>query len=155
MRRSIVIGLLTASLNGCSPIALDPGASSSAPPAGSMVPDPAYRPQVGDRSVLYGVEGGGSMEQLPLLRDITAFDVFERATKDGDSQVAPDLEAQGWLRWTPAGTRVVILGVNDRKHTGGRVAAQLRILDGPHKGQTDWTPLDYVARFIRMTDEPE
>ncbi len=58
-----------------------PGPRRHAPPTqpvGSMVPNPAYRPQVGDCSVLYGVAGKVPMEQLPLLQDITAFDIFER-----------------------------------------------------------------------------
>lgn len=120
-----------------------------------MVPNPAYRPQVGDCSVLYGVAGKVPMEQLPLLQDITAFDIFEAASHANNPRVSLDLEEQGWLRWTPAGTRVLVLKINDRHHIGGRVAAQFRVLDGPHKGRTAWAPLAYVTQFRRMTDQAE
>src|SRR5438309_1086919 len=75
MRRTIALGLLTTTLGGCLPPGLD-GAAAPTQPIGSMVPDPAYRPQVGDRSVLYGVAGDAPLEQLPLLQDITAFEML-------------------------------------------------------------------------------
>jgi hypothetical protein len=113
-----------------------------------MVADPAYRPGVGDRAVLHGVEGDGRMERLPLLKDVTAYDVFVRGRKARDADRLLELEQQGWLRWTAPGTRVSVVEIVDRNHTGTDTASRVRLVDDGPKGATYWTPSDYVTRMI-------
>ena len=153
MRRLIAVGWTAALMSGCVPMNLEPGAGSPAPPPSAMIPDPAYRPRVGDHSVLFGVESGTPLEQVPLLNDITSYDLFERASKPNANQHWGDLEEQGWLKWASPGTRVLVLALRDRNHIGARVAAEVRVLEGPHKGRTVWTPLAYITQFKQPDSE--
>jgi hypothetical protein len=110
--------------------------------------DPNYRPREGDRAIIVAREGDTVLETVPLLGDMTAFDKYERAKKAKASLEIQDLEERGWLKWTHPGTRVLIKTIRDRSHTGARVAAEVRLLDGPHKDATAWTPISYITRFV-------
>jgi hypothetical protein len=118
-----------------------------------MGPDPNYRPRPGDRAVLYAVENGSTLERLPILKDVTAYDVYVRSVKAGDNDGLFDLERQGWLLWAAPGTRVLILDVHDRTHTGAQSAFQIKLPDAEQKDQTFWTPSHYITRLIHK--EPE
>jgi hypothetical protein len=113
-----------------------------------MVPDPHYQPRVGDRAVLFAFKNGAPLDRLPLLKDVTAYDVYVRGSQTGDAERLSDLEQQGWLRWVAPGTRVNILGTQDRNHTGAHTASEVRVLDDQFKDQTFWTPSDYVTRLV-------
>src|SRR5262249_6793242 len=118
-----------------------------------MVPDPAYQPRIGDRSVLYSIQDGYPLDRLPLLKDLTAYDIYVRSQKARDGERLGELEQQGWLQWAAPGTRVLILELQDRNHTGAHLAAQVKVVDEWHKNQTFWTPSDDITKLIHK--EPE
>jgi hypothetical protein len=140
---------------GCVPAGAEIGGMSGGGPTigEDMVPDPAYQPRIGDRAVLYFIENGGVLDRLPLLKDLTAYDTYAHCqqVKDGERQL--ELEEQGWLEWAPPGTRVYVVAMQDRTHTGARVATQVRLIDATQKNKTLWTASDYVTRLIHK--EPE
>jgi hypothetical protein len=118
-----------------------------------MIPDPRYSPRIGDRAVLYGVEDGNVLERLPVLKDVTAYDIYVRSVQNRDGDRLAELEEQGWLVWVGPGSRVSVVGVQDRTHTGAHTATQVRLADERFKSQTFWTSSDYVTRLIHK--EPE
>ena len=141
--------------SGCVPRA---GSSAGCPAASSRSPrtwsaDPTFRPQIGDRAVLYATENGGVIDRYPLLRDVTAYDIYVRCqqTKDGERQL--ELEEQGWLEWASPGTRVSIMAQQDRTHTGAQLITQIRLTDVTQKNKTFWTAVHYITRLIHK--EPE
>lgn len=150
MRRAIAAALVTLTVAGCAPTGGDLG---TAPTLTNLTNDPINRANVGDRAVLYGVDNGSPMENIPLLLDATAHDKYERFRQSGTVLALAELEERKELQWTPTGTRVVVLETHDRSHTGSRLAAEVRLLDGPQKDRTLWTPLEYVTRFKAV--EPE
>jgi hypothetical protein len=118
-----------------------------------MIPDPGYQPRVGDRAVLYGIEDGRVLERLPLLKDLTAFDIYVRSQQTRDAERLAELEAQGWVHWVPPGARVSVLAMQDRNHTGAHTASQVRVVDDRLKSDTFWTPSDYVTKLIHKPPE--
>jgi hypothetical protein len=148
MRPTMALGLFLLGLSGCMPPGLGSPDPSTVP--ADMVPDPDYRPNVGDRSVLYGVQGGSPMPAIPLLKDMTAFDVFQRYSQEQNSGELAEMESRGNLTWTPLGTRVAVL----KTRSGSRAAAEVKPLDGPRKDQSVWVPLEYVAR-LRPAPKPQ
>jgi hypothetical protein len=90
---------------------------------------------------------------MPVLGDMTSYDQFERAKKTKSALDLQELEERGWLKWTLPGTRVLIKTIRDRGHAGGRVGAEVRLLDGPYKDTTAWTPVAYITRFIDLKEE--
>jgi hypothetical protein len=147
--------LIVVLVAGCVPAGAEIGGiSGGAPTIGEdMVPDSAYQPRIGDRAILYAIDNGTVLERLPLLKDLTAYDVYARCqqTKDGERQA--ELEEQGWLEWAPPGTRVSIMAMQDRTHTGAHIATQVRLIDASQKNKTLWTASDYITRLIHK--EPE
>jgi hypothetical protein len=113
-----------------------------------MVPDPQYQPRIGDRAVLFGIENGSMLDRLPLLKDVTAYDIYVRSRQTGDAERLADLELQGWLHWASPGTRVSVQGMQDRNHTGAHTASEVRLVEAQGKDQTFWTPSDCVTRLI-------
>jgi hypothetical protein len=126
---------------------LEFGGESTGAIAPGLVPDPSYTPSVGDRAVLVGSGADAPGDMLPLLKDVTEFDKYERAIKSQATSELADMEQQGGLMRTPLGTRVSILSLKDRTHVGDRYAAEIRVLDGPFKDHTAWTPATLVARL--------
>jgi hypothetical protein len=149
MKRAVVMGLVALALVGCMPL----GLGGTGVPDG-MAPDPSYKPGVGDRSVLYGFSGGAPMESLPLLKDMTSYDNYERLNQAKEPQEISDLEQRGNLSWASPGTRVIIISLHDRSHAGSRVAAEVRPIDGPWKDRNAWVPVEYVTRLKAITPEP-
>ncbi len=145
MQRAMAIGLLAVGLAGCMPLDLGGGPSGELT---GLVPDPSYQPQVGDRAVLYGFNGSSPMDALPLLKDMTSYDVFERLAQANSSHDMTDMEQRGDLQWSPLGTRVIVLALHDRSHTGSRLAAEVRPVEGPRKDRTVWVPRPYLAKLI-------
>ena len=156
MRRVTAIGLLVVTMSGCLPNGPDPGATPP-PPSRSVPWCPTLH--TGPRSAIAPCSTA-SRAKFPwnssrCSKTSQPSTSSSAASHANNPRVSLDLEEQGWLRWTPAGTRVLVLKINDRHHIGGRVAAQFRVLDGPHKGRTAWAPLAYVTQFRRMTDQAE
>jgi hypothetical protein len=155
MRRIDYAGILVVLLSGCLPA----GAEIGGMPGGAiaigedMVPDPAYQPRVGDRSILYAIEDGRTLDRLPLLKDVTAYDIYVRSQQAHDNERLQELEEQGWLWWANPGTRITLLAIQDRSHTGARTVSQVRAVDDRFKNQLVWTPTEYIARLIHK--EPE
>jgi hypothetical protein len=155
MRGILWASTLMVLIAGCMPA----GAEFGGGPGGAilitedMVPDPAYQPRVGDRAVLYAIENERVLDRLPLLKDLTAYDIYVRSQDARDSERLMDMEQQGWLHWAQPGTRIALLATQDRNHTGAHMAAQIRLTDGVQKDQTFWTSSDYVTRLIHK--EPE
>jgi hypothetical protein len=118
-----------------------------------MVPDPAYRPRVGDRAVLYGSEEGRILERLPLLKDLTAYDIYVRSLQAKDEERLFELEQQGWIQWAMPGTRLTVLALQDRNHTSAHMASQIQVVGEQNRNQTYWTPADFINRLIRK--EPQ
>jgi len=147
--------LVALAVAGCVPAGAEIGGMQNGQPAiaPDMVPDPSYHPRMGDRAVLYAIENGWTLDRLPILKDVTAYDIYVRSKTSGDSERLFDLEQQGWLQWVPPGTRVIVLDIQNRNHAGALTASQIKIPDEYHKNQTFWTPSDYIARLIRK--EPE
>jgi hypothetical protein len=147
--------ILVAFVAGCAPAGAENSASSSGSDllAAGLVPDLTYRPQIGDRVVLYGVIDGIRLDYLPLLKDVTALDIFARSMKARDAERLLELKQQGWLRWAEPGTRVIVIDTQDRNHTGADSASQVQLVDDARKNQTFWTQTSYLARMIRT--EPE
>jgi hypothetical protein len=145
MCRVLGVALLLIMFAGCVPMMGDVGGSG----ASNLVPDSSYQPREGDRVCLYGVDGGTPVEQLPVLSDVTSYDRYERSVQGNDPQEMASLEQQGWLQYAPLGTGIFISKIHDRQHTGARVAAEVKILDGPLKGRVVWTPLANVTRLKR------
>lgn len=137
---------------GCMPISAELGASTG-PALGAVDVDPNYHPREGDRAVLFGKEGDVTLDAMPIVGDMTAFDKYERAKKAKSTLDLQDLEQRGWLKWTNPGTRVLIKTIRDRTHAGGRVGAEVRILDGPYKDTTAWTPITYITKFMDIKEE--
>jgi hypothetical protein len=127
--------------------------ASMGPTVGAVDFDASYQPREGDRAVLVAREENVILETVPVLGDMTAFDKYERARKAKASLEIQDLEERGWLKWTHPGTRVLIRTIRDRSHTGARIAAEVRILDGQYKNTTAWTPITYITRFIDVKEE--
>jgi hypothetical protein len=147
--------ILAAFMSGCIPAGAEIGGSSggSALIAPDMAPDPAYRPRIGDRAILFAVEDGEALGRLPLLKDVTAFDIFVRSANARDIERLSELEQQGWLHWAVPGTRVIVIDMQDRKHTGASFATQVRVVDDATRDQTFWTPSNYLARMIHVESE--
>jgi hypothetical protein len=155
MRRIKGAWILVALMTGCAPAGAEIGGMSGGQPliGADMVPDPTYQPRIGERAVLYALEDGNPIERLPLLKDVTAYDIYVRSRQARDDERLRELEEQGWLQWAVPGTRVLVMEVRDRNHTGAHTASQVRILDEAHKDQLYWTPSDYITRLIHK--EPE
>jgi hypothetical protein len=145
MCRVLGVALLLIMFAGCLPIGGDAGGSGDP----NLVPDSSYQPQEGDRVCLYAMDGETPIEQLPVLSDLTSYDKHERSIQGNDTQEMASLEQQGWLQYVPSGTAIFISKIHDRQHTGARVAAEVKILDGAQKGRVVWTPLANVARLKR------
>ncbi|MDR3639394.1 MAG: hypothetical protein P4L84_36670 [Isosphaeraceae bacterium] len=118
-----------------------------------MAPDPSYTPSVGDRAVLLGSGVDAPSDQVPLLKDMTAFDKYERAVKAQTTSELADMEQESLLVRTPNGTRVSVLSLRDRTHIGDRYAAEVRVLDGPLKDKTAWTPATIITRLKQIETE--
>jgi hypothetical protein len=155
MRRIRGVWILSVFVVGCVPVGAEIGGSSGGQAliGADMVPDPTYHPRIGDRSVLYAIEEGTVLERLPLLKDVTAYDIYVRSLQAKDAERLFELQQQGWLQWVDPGTRVLVLGMQDRQHIGAHTASQVRITDDAHKNQSFWTPSNYIARMIHK--EPE
>ena len=153
--RGIRYGWMIAVLvSGCVPAGAELGGMSGGPTiAEDMVPDPAYQPRIGDRAVLYAIEAGAIIDRYPLLKDVTAYDIFTRCQQARDGERQNELEEQGWLEWAPPGTRVSIVAMQDRTHTGAHMVTQVRLTDAAQKNETFWTASDYLSRLIHK--EPE
>jgi hypothetical protein len=153
MRRAWI--LVALAVAGCVPAGAEiGGAGGSGPVIGpDMVPDPTYQVRTGDRPMLYAIENGWVLERLPILKDLTAYDIYVRSKKAGDNERLFDLEQQGWLQWAVPGTRVVVLDIQDRNHTGAHTASQIQLVDEAHKNQTFWTPSDNLAKLIHKVPE--
>jgi hypothetical protein len=147
--------LLLLLVSGCIPAGAEiGGASGSAPVIGEdMVPDPNYHPRVGDHALLYAIDNGAPLDRLPLLKDVTAYDVFIRSKQERDNQRLFELEEQGWLEWAPPGTRVSVLDIQDRSHTGAFTVTQVRVLEDRQKTHVCWVPAECINRLIHK--EPE
>jgi hypothetical protein len=146
MRRLLGLGLLLIMFAGCAGGEL--GASTAT--YNGMVADPDYVAKEGDRAALYALDGYTPFERFPILADMTAYDRYERAFEAGDTAETTSLEGSQQLQYAPLGTQVFIVKIRDRQHAGGRVGAEVRILEGAHQGRTFWTPLEYVARLKRV-----
>jgi hypothetical protein len=156
MRRIRWPWLLSLFVAGCAPAGAEFGGSPGGPSVlitADMVPDPSYRPKDGDRAMLYAVEEGTMLERLPLLKDLTAYDIYSRSLQARDSERLNELQQQGWLHWVDAGTRISVVSLQDRNHTGAHMASEVRVVDDPNKSQTYWTPADYIARLIHKPAE--
>ncbi len=153
-RKSMValMGPLVLLVAGCGDMNLG---AQSLPSVANMAPDPSYQPSVGDRAVLFGQGADTPGDQAPLLKDLTAFDKYERAIKSQSTGEFTEMEERGWLMRTPVGTRVSVMSLKDRTHVGDRFAIEVRLLDGPFKDQTLWTPATLVARMARVQTEPQ
>jgi hypothetical protein len=147
--------LLVILVSGCLPAGADLSGSPGSQVAISedMIPDPTYQPRVSDRAVLYGIEDGHVLERLPLLKDLTAYDIYVRSQQARDTERLAELEEQGWLQWAPPGARVSVLAMQDRNHTGAHTASQVRVADERLKSEAFWTPSDYVTRLIHKAAE--
>lgn len=139
--------LFTLAAPGCL-APLDQGESPGGVIEPGMEPDPSYQPGVGDRAILFGTGPDAPAEMVPLLTDVTAFDKYERAVKQPGNSLLTEMEQDGVLSRTSNGTRVSVLSLMDRTHVGDRYAAQVRVLDGPHKDRTAWTPATLLTRLI-------
>jgi hypothetical protein len=141
--------------SGCIPAGADLTGSPGSQIAISedMIPDPRYRPQIGDHAILYAVEDGQMLERLPLLKDLTAYDIYVRSQQARDGERLAELEEQGWLQWAPPGSRVTVLAMQDRNHTGAHTASQIRVADERLKTQTFWTPSDSITKLIHKAPE--
>jgi hypothetical protein len=155
MRKIRGAWILVACVAGCLPAGAEIGGGSGGPSliAPDTVPDPTFRPEIGSRAVLYGIEDGIALDRMPLLKDVTAFDIYVRSTNARDAERLSELGQQGWLQWVVPGTRVIVIEVQDRHHTGANSATRIRVLDDEHKNQSFWTPSHYLARMIHK--EPE
>lgn len=143
----LALFLLVASVPGC----VDASLGMAGGPGGigpGFAPDPSYTPSVGDRATLVGNDADAPPESVPLLRDVTAFDKYERARRSQSTSELADMEQEALLQRTPTGTRVSVLSLKDRTHVGERHAVEVRILDGPLKDKTGWTPSTLVTRLI-------
>jgi hypothetical protein len=149
MRPLIWSSLLLVCMVGCMPVGAEIGGQPAIGP--DMVPEPGYSASVGDRSVLYAVADGSPLDRLPLLKDVTAYDIYVRSIEARDNDRLFDLERQGWLHWAAPGTRVIVLDIKDRNHTGARAATRVQLDD--QAGQTFWTASDYLTRLIRKAPE--
>lgn len=148
-KRSVLLPLfLLIAVPGCLQ-PLEFGGQTGSAIAPNMAPDPSYKPSVGDRAVLLGTGADAPSDQVPLLQDVTAFDKYERAIKSANTAEFPEMEQQGWLLRTPNGTKVSVLSLKDRTHIGDRYAAEVRVLDGPYKDRTAWTPAPLITRLIQ------
>jgi hypothetical protein len=145
IRRVVALAMLLVMISGCMPLGGELGASTAL----NMVPDPSYRAREGDRAYLYAVRDGSPLEQTPVLSDLTSYDKYERAIQADDPLELGNLEQQGWLQHAPLGAPIFIVRIHDRKHTGARVAAEIKFTDGPNKGKQVWTPLENIARLKR------
>ncbi len=151
MRGIVHGGILVVLISGCMPAGAEFGGG---PAIGEdMIADPSYQPRVGDRAVLFGVLDGQRLDRLPLLKDVTAYDIYVRSQQARDNDRLRELEEQGWLAWAAPGTRVSILAISDRNHTGAHTASQVRVADERSKDQLYWTPSEFVTRLVHK--EPE
>jgi|GEM_PF-3292936 len=120
-----------------------------------LEPDPTYVPAEGDRVALYDADSAESEQGIPLLTDMTSYDKYERALREEDSQALEALKAEAKLDFTPTGTNIFLEKIHDRQHTGARMAAEVKLLDGRLQGKTFWTPIAKVARLRKPIPEPE
>jgi hypothetical protein len=79
---------------------------------------------------------------------MTAYDIYARGVQAKDAERLLELQEQGWLHWAAPGTRVSIISIQDRNHTGANSASEIRVVDDANKNQTYWTSSDYLARLI-------
>jgi hypothetical protein len=149
MVRVTSMAIVATALAGCMPFALE-GELGASTKLANMTPDLNFIPKAGNQGVLYALSNGAPDEQVAVLKDITAYDRYQRALKEDDTTELAELEAQKWLQWTPIVTGVFIAKVYDRSHTGAPPAAEVRILDGPLKGQTCLASLLSIARLKKV-----
>ena len=147
MRQIRGVGWLLVLLAGCAPVGAEFGGGSPSIPA-DMVPDPSFRARAGERALLYAIQDGSPLDRLPLLKDVTAYDIYVRSVATKDGERLRELEEQGWLHWAAPGTRVLILDTQDRNHTGAHTASQVQVGDDLLKNQTFWVPSDDITRLI-------
>jgi hypothetical protein len=146
MQRMIYAWVLTA-LVGCVPAGAEIGGESQL--ASDLIPDRTYQPNVGDRAVLYALENETLVDQLPLLKDLTAYDIYVRSKQTRNREQLTDLEKQGWLQWVTPGTQVIVVALLDRNHLGARTATQVRVPDENYGKQSFWTPADNITRMVQ------
>jgi hypothetical protein len=143
--------ILATMVTGCVPLGAEIGGASLLAP--DMVPDRNYHPSVGDRAVLYAMENETLLERLPLLKDLTAYDIYVRSKQTRNHEQLTDLEKQGWLQWVTPGTHVIVVALQDRNHLGARTATQVRVPDETHANQSYWTPADHITRMVHPQPE--
>lgn len=108
------------------------------------VPDPSYRPRLGDHAVVFAAEGPGL---VPVLRDLAAYRIHAGAPAAHDGQARLEaLRRAGTFELISGCAGVVVLRFHDGRP--GPLAVEVRFTDGPLHGETRFVPVRYVTRLV-------
>ena len=115
--------------------------------------------QEGDEAVVYTyraeMDRKGEISSPPVASSFAAFVDYQKATHAEDLRLCQEMERRGDVFWVESGTRCQVL------RGGGmsvgpivRAAQEIRLLNGPHKGQVGWILADHLRRRSRIKVEP-
>lgn len=122
------------------------------------VADPRYIPAVGDRVHLFAVDKEGIEFVTWCATEPYYFRDYAKALSIRDDDGSRELEKTGRIKDLQCRTSILVLSLEPaREHEGTIISAsaEVRILEGPHKGKKYWTPQYHVARIIHKSDLPK
>ena len=128
-------------------------------PSRELIPDMDYVPKVGDEACLYigaifkdGPRAGEHMEVFGCI-DYATFASHEKALLAKDNEGLAEFDSQGRRVYFRTGTQIEILGFRASSgDVGIRDASEVRLLDGPRKGEKVWVLASRIVRLIPKGD---
>jgi hypothetical protein len=115
--------------------------------AADRIPDPAWRPKIGDRVELYDEDGDGD---VPVARGFLDYLELMKLARAKDDVGAQKLIDSGRVLSVKSGTRVTILDIHTEP-TYGRFV-EVRVTNGALKGEKVYVGPGFLASMI---DNPE
>ncbi len=119
-------------------------------PAREMVPDPGYTPRQGDRAHLIA-------DPTPGFARASLFDDYANSPKADDPDRLRAMIDKGELVELEGKSPVQVvrnLAPSDAREPGRRYGVEVRILGGPHAGESWFVPESSVARLVPKVVHP-
>ena len=114
--------------------------------APEKMPDPIYKPQISDQAVMRRRNLG---DEIWFCKDIFAYGDYVKYLKAGDEAGFRELKATGRATTLAEDTPVLVLKLLDNELiTETFPAAEVRVLDGPHKDERGWVEAEEIRRMI-------
>jgi hypothetical protein len=136
----------------CSAGLADEPKAQTRPDAPEMVPEPGYRPKLGDRVTLHSVTKEGKPSTAWLTADRHDFRDYARSLRARDRAGMREMREAGKMIELESGASVLVIDVEEVRYSEGEYETStmitVRLLDGEKKGQKLCTPAYYAARLV-------